>query len=392
MSEPLPVAVFRHNLFRVSETYVLDQARRLQRYRPCFLGRLRHASPPPGPDGVPDALTLRDDAGLSWPAIGAQMLTRNPAPYLRLLRARPRPALVHAHFGVDGVYALPVADRLGVPLVTSFHGFDATLSTAAFFCSPAWANYPLFRRRLSRRGALFLPASDFLRERLLAQGFPPGRTRTHYIGVDTDRIRPRDPGAERPAILHVARLVPVKGTEVLLRAFALLPPALRDRVELRLVGDGPLRSRLERLARELGIAGRTRFLGSLPHDAVLSELRRAAVLVLPSVRTAGGRVEGLGLVLLEAAATGVPTIGSAIGGIPECVRDHETGLLFPPGNAPVLAARLGSLLQDEASRRRFGAAGRAMAEREFDLDRRTRALESLYDEAVRDHRASGRGA
>src|SRR6201999_1336894 len=116
-------------------------------------------------------------------------------PYLRLLGAR-RPALLHAHFGIEGVYALPVAKRLGIPLITTFHGFDATLSTAALLRSPAWANYPLFRRSLARRGALFLSASAFIRERLLAMGFPESRTRVHYIGVDCRAIRPREPGEE----------------------------------------------------------------------------------------------------------------------------------------------------------------------------------------------------
>src|SRR6185312_15137039 len=141
------VAVFRHNLFRISETFITQQAGALGRYRPLYVGRLRQGA---GPAGA-ESRVLGDLGGVwKWPRIGWQMLSRGPGPYLRLLADRP-PALIHAHFGVEGVYALPVAKRLGIPLITTFHGFDATLSTAALLSSPAWANYPLFRGRLARQ-------------------------------------------------------------------------------------------------------------------------------------------------------------------------------------------------------------------------------------------------
>ena len=319
------VAIFRNNLFRISEPFVTQQAERSRRYRPVYLGRLRFGPPPPG-----SASFALADSGQwrSLPQVAWQVLSRSPAPLQRLL-AGHSPALVHAHFGIDGVYALPLAQRLGVPLVTTFHGFDATLSTAALLCSPAWANYPLHRRRLAREGALFLCVSSFIRDQVLAQGFPPARTHVHYTGVDCTVTRPRDPEEETPTVLHVARLVEMKGTATLLHAFAGLAPR-HPGVSLVVIGDGPLRRRLERLAAALGVAERVRFLGALPHVEVMRWMRRAAMLVLPSVRTATGRVEGLGMVLLEAAATGVPVVGSRVGGIPEGLVEGETGLLAPP--------------------------------------------------------------
>ncbi len=370
------VAIIRHNLFRVSEPFIAAQALALRRYAPLFLGRLRYGAAPPGAV----ALSLQD-GGPAWPLGAAwQMLGRSPVPFLKLLGAH-RPALLHAHFGVEGAQALPLARRLGVPLVTTFHGFDVTLSTAALLTSPAWMHYPLFRRQLARRGALFLCASGFIRGRLLALGFPPARTRTHYIGVDCAGIRPRHPDEETPVILHVARLVEVKGTAHLLRAFARLD---RPAVELVIIGDGPLRQKLVALAASLGVAGRVRFLGALPQAAVLGWMRRAAMLVLPSVRTGTGRVEGLGMVVLEAAATGVPVVGSEIGGIPEGVIDGETGFLVPERDEAGLARRLGALWDDAALRRRMGAAARALVERNFDLARQTAVLETLYDEVLED--------
>jgi glycosyltransferase involved in cell wall biosynthesis len=374
---PRRVAIFRHNLFRISEPFITEQARHLRRYRPLFVGRKRFGPPPDGTS----SLALEDlYASFTLPRIGWQMLTGGVRPYLRLLE-RAQPALIHAHFGIEGVSALKLAMHLKIPLVTTFHGFDATLKTHAMLASPAYFRYPLLRRRLAREGDLFLCASSFIRKRLLDAGFPESRTHTHYIGVDCRTIRPRDDSEEQLLILHVARLVEVKGTRYLLRAFA---RAARNCASVRLliIGDGPLRRPLHALAVSLGVAERVDFLGALPHTEVLSWMRKAAILVLPGIHTATGREEGLGMVLLEAAATGVPLIGSRIGGIPECIVDGKTGFLVPQRDAEALAQRIAELLEDPGRRHSMGAAGRALIEDRFDIERQTAALERFYDSAL----------
>ncbi len=373
-AEPREVAIFRNNLFRVSEPFITQQAQQLRRYKPLYVGRLRFGNTPSG------ACSLAvQDLSPNWPLprIGWQTITRDPRAYLRLLEDR-RPRLIHAHFGIDGVYALGLSQSLRLPLVTTFHGFDATLSTTALLCSPAWANYPLFRQRLARQGALFLCVSNFIRERVLALGFPEARTRVHSIGVDCQAIQPRAPDEETPTILHVARLVDMKGTGTLIRAFALLARRY-DSVRLVIIGDGPRRRSLQARTRALGMNHRVHFAGALPHAQVLPWIRKAMMLVLPSVRTAGGRVEGLGMVLLEAAATGVPVIGSNVGGIPEGIIDGETGFLVPQRDPRALARRMQDLLDAPATRARMGAQARAFVERRFDLRRQTELLEEYYD-------------
>jgi glycosyltransferase involved in cell wall biosynthesis len=368
------VAIFRHNLFRISEPFIAEQAGHLRRYRPFFLGRKRFG---PTPDGA-GSLALEDLYGrFTLPRIGWQMLTGDVQPYLRLLRPG-KPSLIHAHFGIEGVSALGLAMHLKIPLVTTFHGFDATLKTHAMLASPAWFRYPLLRGRLAREGHLFLCASSFIRQKLLDSGFPDSRTHTHYIGVDCRTLRPRGHLEEQPLILHVARLVEVKGTRYLLRAFARLART-HDPVRLLIIGDGPLRRSLHALAASLGVQDRVEFQGALPHAQVLASMRRAAMLVLPGIRTATGREEGLGMVLLEAAASGVPLIGSRVGGIPECIVDGKTGFLVPERDVEALARRMAELLDDPARRHGMGAAGRALIEERFDIDRQTAALERFYD-------------
>jgi len=371
------VAIFRHNLFRTSEPFITEQARHLRRYRPFFLGRKRFGPPPDGAT----SLALEDlYQSFTLPRIGWQMLTGDVRPYLRLL-GPGQPALIHAHFGIEGVSALGLAMHLKIPLVTTFHGFDATLKTHAMLSSPAWFRYPLLRGRLAREGRLFLCASSFIRQRLLEAGFPESRTHTHYIGVDCRNIRPRGHLEEQLRILHVARLVEVKGTRYLLRAFARVART-HDAVRLLIIGDGPLRRPLRALAASLGVGDRVEFLGALPHAEVLSSMRKAAMLVLPGIRTATGREEGLGMVLLEAAATGVPIIGSQVGGIPECIVDGKTGFLVPERDEETLARRMAELLEDPVRRHSMGAAGRALVEDRFDIDRQTAALENFYDSVL----------
>jgi colanic acid/amylovoran biosynthesis glycosyltransferase len=368
------VVIFRQNLFRISEPFITQQSGHLLRYRPLYLGRLRFGEPPKGAW----SRALEDgDSRWSLARIGWQMMTRTPRAYQRLLEGR-EPGLIHAHFGIDGVYALPLANRLRIPLVTTFHGFDATLSTAALLSSPAWVNYVLFRRQLARQGDLFLCVSAFIRERVLGLGFPAARTHVHYTGIDSAAVALRDPGEETPIVLHVARLVEMKGTQYLLRAFAAV--AHRDAtIGLVIIGDGPLRRSLQALAGTLGLGERVRFLGALPHAQVMAWMRKATMLVLPSVRTRTGRVEGLGMVLLEAAATGVPVIGSRVGGIPEGIVDGETGFVVPERDCEALGARMSQLLDEPATRLRMGVQGRAFVERAFDIRRQNDRLEGFYD-------------
>jgi len=368
------VAIFRHNLFRISEPFIAGQAQHLRRYRPLYVGRKRFGLPPDGASSL-----ALEDLYKRWklPRIGWQMLTGDAQPYLRLL-GRRRPSLIHAHFGIEGVSALGLAMQLEIPLVTTFHGFDATLKTHAMLGSPAWFRYPLSRRKLAREGNLFLCASSFIRQKLLETGFPESRTHTHYIGVDCQTIRPRANFEETPLILHVARLVEVKGTRYLLRAFATVARKY-DRVQLLIIGDGPLRRQLHALTASLGMRDRVEFLGAVPHVAVLSWMRKAAMLVLPGVRTATGREEGLGMVLLEAAATGLPIVGSRVGGIPECMLEGKTGFLVPERDEDALARRMAELLEDPVRRLRMGAAGRALVEDRFDIDRQSAVLENFYD-------------
>jgi glycosyltransferase involved in cell wall biosynthesis len=369
------VLIFRHQLFKVSEPFIAQQAQPLQSFKPLYLGRNRLGKAPEGADSLAleDLPDQRSFARRVW-----QVVTRDPRPYERLL-AGQSPALIHAHFGVEGVYALPLARRLRIPLVTTFHGFDATTTTPALLRSgsPAWINYVRFRQQLAKEGDLFLCVSEYIRQRVIELGFPAERTHVHYIGINTQGLQPRDPSLEKPIVLHVARLVEKKGTADLIQAFALATAAISD-VELLIVGDGPLRATLEEQARSLGMGTRVRFTGSLPHPQVMALMSQAAMLVLPSVTASSGDAEGLGMVLLEAAAQGIPLIGTLHGGIPEAIDHGQSGYLAPERSVGELALHISTLLGDRALRLKLGQRARQLIERRFDMQRQTAQLESHY--------------
>lgn len=287
-------------------------------------------------------------------------------------------ALLHAHFGVEGAYATRLARALRVPLVTTLHGFDVTVTKSRFLASrkPSWVNYVAWRRALFSGGAVFICVSEHIRRSAVAWGFPAERAVVLPIGVDVDLIQPAE-FVETPRILHVARLVEKKGTADLLRALAIVRRAAPD-AELVIIGDGPLRAALRDLAARLGVSAGVRFLGVQGHDETLRWLRRSRVLCLPSVTAPSGDQEGLGMVLLEAGACGRPVVGTRHGGIPEAVLDGSTGFLVPERDPAALAERLLALLGDPRLCERFGRAGRELVLERFNLRRQTDKLESLY--------------
>ncbi len=369
MPQPLPepfrsdqrpvVLVFRGPVFNASETFVRAQALGLKRYQPLVIGL--------------------EDKGHVPPELADRVLIRPRAPRLEAFK----PVLVHAHFATDGLRALALATRLGVPLATSLRGYDVSRSRAALLGSGrlSWMRYALFQRRLMRRGDLFLAVSDALRNQAVSRGFPAARTFTHYNGVDLTRFYPGE-GGDVATILHVGRLVEKKGTALLLRAFAEVSAA-HPKARLAIVGDGPLRAGLERLAGELGLAEAVKFPGALTAEEVAELMRGAAMLVAPSRIARDGDSEGLPNVVVEAMASGLPVVASDHGGIAEALADGHSGFLVPEGAVEPLARCIADLLADPGLRARMGAAGRAIASERFDIIRQMARLEERYDALTR---------
>jgi glycosyltransferase involved in cell wall biosynthesis len=362
------VLVYRDTILPISETFIKAQADAMTRYTPQYCGLY-----PASPSLIPavEASLLRPDASLrSRLRLKLYQKLHFTGAFCRLVRHRDV-ALVHAHFAPDGLSALPLARSLGVPLIVTLHGYDVTKSDAAT------NQY----RNLWEQASLFLCVSEFIRERALDKGFPATKLRVQYIGVD-ERLfasAPQSSSLSEKKVLFVGRLVEKKGCQYLIEAMQRVQ-ATTHNVRLTIIGDGPLRSSLEKKALDLGVA--VDFLGAQNSSSIRSHMLQSTVFCAPSVTASDGDSEGFGIVFLEAQAMGVPVVSFRHGGIPEAVNDGETGLLAPEGDVEGLAERLLHYLQDETARRAAGEAARVFVQEHFSLHRRTSELESIYEDVL----------
>jgi colanic acid/amylovoran biosynthesis glycosyltransferase len=267
---------------------------------------------------------------------------------LRRAVRRHRPDVLHLHWILpQGLAALIAARR--VPWLVTTHGADV-------YAMRGRVTRVLARAVLRRAGAVSVVNADIARrvEELGGPTDPP----VLPMGVDIDALRAAAAGAEQVPgrLLFVGRLVEKKGVAVLLDAVRRLP---RDGWSLEVIGDGPLRSELQRRAHGLPVS----FRGALPRDQVAAAFGRAQIVVVPSVRAASGDQDGLPVVLVEAMAVGRAVVASRAPGIETAVVDGQSGLLTAPNDPAALAAAIGTLLSDADRRTALGAAARIHADR-----------------------------
>lgn len=375
-------AIFRSPIFNPSETFIQAHATSLRRYQPLIVGMRDKGNAVPALRGrILLADARLDGSRLAHFARPASMTAR-----LRCFS----PRLLHAHFGPDGLAALPLARALGIPLVTTLHGYEIGRSRFRMLTSGrlSWMRYALGRGALMKEGDLFLAVSDALRRRAIDQGYPAGRIVTHYNGVDLERFRGTGRPAEAGLVLHVCRLVEKKGTGLLVEAFAALKAAAPG-ARLVILGDGPLLSRLKEKAARLGLGNSVEFLGRRSQQDVADWMARAWLLAVPSITASDGDAEGLPTVLFEAAAGRLPVVASDHSGIPEAVVDGKTGFIVPEGEAGPLAARMLDLLRSPDLRSAMAGAARRLAEERFDAVRQVGLLEGHYDRLVQGGAACG---
>jgi glycosyltransferase involved in cell wall biosynthesis len=298
--------------------------------------------------------------------LGAALTT---AELVRVLRSQA-PDLVHAHN--PKMTALACAARRLLPPgrrpveEATPHGGEAAEDRAA--------------ARLLRRADHLVCVSDDLRSRMVAGGCAPEATQVIRNGTrlpapldDATRMAfDRELGLEDPVVTVVGRLVPVKGVEQVVRAAALLVDAVPS-ARLLVVGDGPQRAALERLAGDEGVAAAVRFTGVRQDAAAL--IARSTVVVLAS------RSEGVPLVALEAMAAGVPVVAPRVGGM-EDLLSTGAGVLMEDTTPTAIAAAVLPLLASEAQRRRMGEAGQARVGQRHGLEQMLEAHDALYARLV----------
>ncbi|MGH0028190.1 MAG: glycosyltransferase family 4 protein [Myxococcota bacterium] len=387
-----PVAVVASRYPKLSETFVYREVAALRaRGRPVRTVTLR--APDAGGDG--DAALLGDvgpaDVVVYAPGIatrGLRELLRHPLRGLGTLALAVRDALApgeplslrgRAALLVQAWAGLALADDLRTHGIGHLHchfahaptgvGLYAARQIGGRFsfvghANDLFRNRSLLRRKLAR--AAFVSCISQWHRDWYAGLVPSCAPRLHVVrcGVEPGEFAPGDAPADGPLrVLSVARLVPKKGIDLLVRALAESDLDWR----LDVVGDGPERASLEALARELGVGDRVTLHGPLPNDRVAACMREADLFALPCRVDAGGDRDGIPVVLMEAMATGLPVVAGDLPTLRDLVRPDETGLLTPPGEVSPLREALRRLAGDAALRERLARAGRRHVEEEFSL-------------------------
>lgn len=321
----------------------------------------------------------RHDAGLSYEVVRAGRVLL-PTPDVRRAAARllTERGCSRVLFGAAAPLSLlgPALRRAGAQrLVALSHGHEVW-----------WSTVPGARGMLRRMVAgvdVLGTISDYT-ERRVRSSLPP-QHRDRLVRIPPP-VHPAffAVGSARPVrpvttVLAAGRLVRRKGFDVLLDAWSRLDPALGLR--LKIAGSGPRRAELERQARDLPSV---RFLGPIPHEAMPALMATVDAFVLPvRTRLAGLDAEGLGLVLAEAAAAGLPLITGDSGGAPETVEPESSGWVVGRGDAAAIAVHLTALATDRELARRMGAAGHRLARRRFGQDQVARSLQDALALPVR---------
>lgn len=374
---PKPIVFFSGLLLPSSETFIRAQGEGLQQFTPYYVGSrlVKGLSLPP------ERTFVVNQGGFLGAAEEVFFKLSGASSRLNRQLQQVHPALIHAHFGVCGALALPLARTLKLPMTVTFYGLDATMKDE--YARRASITHRVYLRRreaLKREARLFIAVSEFIKEKLLEQGFPSNKVVAHYYGVDTETFKPDPDVVREPIVLFVGRLTEKKGCEYLIQSMAKVQTQMPN-AELVILGDGPLKLPLEELAKKL--LYRYRFLGMQPPQIVRNWMNRSLLLAAPSVTAATGDSEGLPTVVVEAQAMGLPVVGSIHAGIPQAVIHGQTGFLVPERDWNGLAEYILRLLQDPILWQHFSLNGQERMQTSFDLHKQTRALENIYEAVLR---------
>ena len=298
--------------------------------------------------------------------------------FLRSIGAVRWAQVVHVHWTLAGLIGISLARLLRRRSVLTVYGIEVFTGRFRFFTRLClrWADHVICistateSKMREQFGSDVAPASSVI---------PFGVPEECLAGVEQE-IDVRDQhgiAADSLVVLSVGRLIQRKGTEYLVRAASSL--ASREDIHFIIVGDGPERARLERLATGLGLGGRVTFAGAVSNAQLAAYYTQCDIFAHPVVTDTTGDVEGLGLVILEAMARAKPAVASGIGGITDVVVERETGFLVPERDPDALAERLSELLDSRELRERMGVAGKQRMHERFSATDRAGDVMRVYE-------------
>ncbi|MCD6465753.1 glycosyltransferase [Candidatus Bathyarchaeota archaeon] len=286
--------------------------------------------------------------------------------------------IIHCHFGPNGILGVLLREVGAIKgkIITTFHGFDVN----SYVKQRGKDVY----RDLFQKVDLCTVNTDFTGRKVKSLGCDEKKIVKIPAGVDLSKFpfkeRKIEPGGIIK-ILTVARLVEKKGIEYSIKAVA---KVLKNHpnIQYQIVGDGPLRMKLQKLIKQLGVQDKIKLLGSKEQEEVWRLYEKAHIFILSSVTAKDGDMEGQGLVLQEAQASGLPVISTLHNGIPEGVLDGKSGFLVPERDVDALAEKLEYLIEHPAIWPKMGYEGRKYVEEHYDINKLNDKLVEIYRKLI----------
>lgn len=377
----------RRTFLERTETFIYTQITHLPPEKAIVLARdVRHQDRFPGVNLR--TFSLEPESWRKrWSGINYRVLRRmtnlERQFYLREIHAL-EPDLLHAHYAVDAAYFADVWRQIRRPLVVSCYGYDVSSFPKRY---GGWGRHYL--QPVWRYASLILAMSNDMREDLLRLGCPDEKIRVHYHGINLARFKyvERDLTTTPIRILSVGSLVDRKGGEDVLRAFAQIANQC-PQVELRFVGTGPLRSKLEQMVQTWAIEKRVSFAGFVRHAKVQDELSCAHIFCHPSRTAKNGDKEGIPGTIVEAMATGLPVVTTRHAGIPDIVRDGEDGFVVAEQDVNAIAQALLTLVDEPRLRALMGRKATRQVQQKANAVRLTAELEAIHGDVIASTRVS----
>lgn len=288
--------------------------------------------------------------------------------------------IVHCHFGPNGNFAVSLKELGAIKgkILTSFHGE----SSYALQQNKYLSDYST----LFEQGDAILPMSDKEKEDLIKLGCSAQKIVVHRMGVDLSQFiyKPRQPDRDgKIQLLSVARLAPKKGLAYGIRAVAEVLKK-HPHLEYNIVGDGPLKEELQALINSLGVQENVKLLGWKRQEEVIQLTQAAHIFLAPSIISDDGDQEGIPVSIMEAMAQGLPVLSTLHAGIPELIREGESGFLVPERDVDALANRLAYLVEHPERWPEMGEAGRNFIEEFHNVDKLNDQLVQLYERLLAD--------
>ncbi|MGR5094390.1 glycosyltransferase [Vibrio maritimus] len=374
------IVVFSNHLLAYSETFILAQGESLRRYKANYMGSDFVPNGLQTPKGRSFVLNRGRFGSLVDKALKLGIVLPRATKQIKEIQ----PKLCHAHFGPNGMTAVPLSNKLKIPLVVTFHGFDLIESPTVIEHGRLHVNYYRNRHRLNEKVTKFIAVSERVKQRMLYAGFPKEKIIRHYIGIDTKKFTPDQSVARENLVVCVGRMSKYKGQEYLIRAMAGVQKEHSD-YRLVLIGDGDERASLERLASQHSV--NITFTGRQTPEQVVDWMRKAKVYVQPSVRLKNGQEEALALTIVEAQAVGTPAVVFSSGGMREAINPGRSGFVVDSESTTQLANAISNLVSDQCLWESFSDEARRYVLEVHDLEKQTEKLESIYEQAIRDYRA-----